>query len=125
MPTRACQLQNPFDGLTGARFVGKSLSAPSTAPKLMILLGKVNRNLLSNELGSSLSQAKSDLPQAIEKRVLMRQSGLIAVVALVVVGVIAVAAASSQTDEQAIRKAEADFQAARAAKGLEGWLSFF
>ena len=35
------------------------------------------------------------------------------------------AADRTQSDEQAIRKAEADFETARAAKGLEGWLSFF
>ena len=37
----------------------------------------------------------------------------------------ALATDRSQLDEQAIRKAEADFETARAAKGLEGWLSFF
>ena len=37
----------------------------------------------------------------------------------------ALATDRSQQDEQAIRKAETDFETARAAKGLEGWLSFF
>ena len=37
----------------------------------------------------------------------------------------ALATDRSQQDEQAIRKAEADFETARAAKGMEGWLSFF
>ena len=55
----------------------------------------------------------------------MRRSWLtpLAIASLLITS--ALAADRTQSDEQAIRKAGADFETARAAKGLEGWLSFF
>src|SRR2546423_2187191 len=55
----------------------------------------------------------------------MRRLWLIAVVGVIAIAPIGATMDSSRADEQAIRKAEADFEAARAAKGLEGWLSYF
>ena len=55
----------------------------------------------------------------------MRELCLAFLIAVVVVGGIGASKAQPQGNEQAIRQAEADFEAARAAKGLEGWLSFF
>src|SRR5262245_59816901 len=39
--------------------------------------------------------------------------------------VFAASQSSVEADKQALLKAEADFEKARAEKGLEGWLSFF
>ena len=55
----------------------------------------------------------------------MRQLYLAGLIALVVMGGMGASKMHPHGDEQAIRQAEADFEAARAAKGLEGWLSFF
>src|SRR5947208_16409510 len=55
----------------------------------------------------------------------MRELCLAFLIAVVVVGGIAASKMQPQGNEQAIRQAEADFEAARAAKGLEGWLSYF
>ena len=55
----------------------------------------------------------------------MRQPYLSVLIAAVFMAGMGASEMHPHGDEQAIRQAEADFEAARAAKGLEGWLSFF